>query len=97
MLVLAGQMQRPTRCREDGDVRRLREEVADRLWRSRQLLEVVQDQQHVSVPDVVEDGRRDSALGRKAKALRDCAPHDIGRSGSRQGDEVDAVGARRGR
>jgi hypothetical protein len=64
MLVLAGQMQWATGGREDGEVRRLREELADHSRRVGQLLEVVQDQQHVSMPDVLEERWRRPALTR---------------------------------
>jgi hypothetical protein len=62
MLVLTRQMQRPTRSREDCEMRRLREKLADHLRRIRQLLEVIQDQQHISMPDVLEERRRRPAF-----------------------------------
>jgi 4-diphosphocytidyl-2C-methyl-D-erythritol kinase len=95
MLILKGQMERSTGGRQDREVRRLGEELANHSRRVGQLLEVVQDQQHVSVPDVFKERRRRSALTRDAKVFRDRAPHDVGSGGGRQRNEIDAVGARR--
>ena len=94
VLLLAGDAQRAAAARQHGEVRRRRQQIRDRGSGGDDLLEVVEDEQHAAIRDVLRQPLGSAAAGPvcEAQLLGDRGGDELGLGDRRELDEEHAVG-----